>query len=682
MSLQTLPYLLVYFAAFVVSVFVFFYSWRNRTAPGVRAFAISVALEISWLVGYIIEINVSSVESKIFWDNFQFIGAFFAPIALLLFALGFTGRKVNERWLSIGLGAFPALILLAIFTNLWPELIRLNTQVISGIPYDELTYDYGAIVNFGNYSLYLLSLSYIVALATGFRRNKEKNFRTQLWLVLTGTGIPIAGLILAQFLGWKFANQRDVSPLFFVISNAVIVFGVFRFRIFNILPVAREALFGSIEDILIILDTENKIVDANPSARQFLSTIGQDPIGVHIGDVFPDLFELFGDVSEIRTEITGNQGETFDLRITPLYDRTRHYLGRLINAHDITQQKTVELEMQATNEQNQRRALQFQAIANVANATTTLQSQEATLAQIAQTISSQLGHYHTGIFLLDDFKQYAVLRAANSSGGQRMLEREHRLEVGAVGIVGNVAESGTPRIALDTGADAVYFDNPDLPDTRSEIALPLMIGSEVIGVLDVQSTFQNAFSQDDIDTLSILANQVSVTIQNTRLYEENIAALENAEKAYRQLTGESWKGALRAQTLKGFIYDGVKSEPLAQISNESHSIAIPVQIRGEPIGTIKLDSLDPGREWTEDEITLLQAAADRAALALESARLLEDAQRRANRERIIGEISTSVSASTDMEEILRNAVQELGRKMGGAEVVLELGIEGKEKESN
>jgi len=669
MNAQTLPYLLVYLAAFTVGAVVFYYSWKNRSGPGIYAFAISVALEMSWLIGYVIEINVKSLEAKVFWDNFQFIGAFYAPIALLIFSFGFTGVKVNTRRWVIALSILPTLIILIIFTNLMPDLIRLNTQVIPGLPFDELTYDYGTLVSIGNYFLEVTALAYIGVLIAGFRR-KEQNFRTQLWLVLLGTGIPIIGLILGLFLGFKFANQRDTSPLLFVVSNAVIAFGVFRFRLFNILPIAREALFETLDDALIILDIEDNIVDANKPARQLLSPVGRNPIGTPIKNVFPELYSQFGKVSEIRTEISGADETIFDLKITPLYDRSDRFIGRLISAHDITIQKRAESNIQTTSELNQKRAAQFQAIANVASATTTLQNQEETLGQVVNTISEQLKHYHVGIFLLDEAKKYAILKAANSEGGKRMLDRGHRLEVGAKGIVGIVASRGRPRIALDTGLDAVYFDNPDLPETKSEVALPLMQGREIVGVLDVQSKLQDAFSQDDIETLSILASQVSVTIQNTRLYEENITALENAEKAYRQLTGETWNDVISTKTLKGYIYDGVSSQPLAR-SVSGHSISIPVNVRGQNIGALKLEALESDREWTNDEIAMITAAAERAALALENARLLAESRKRAAKERVIGEISAKISAQSDVDELLKIAALELNRNLPGTEIAIQ-----------
>ena len=670
MSMQTLPYVLVYITALVASGAVFYLSWQNRKAPGVYAFAIAVLLEISWLVGYIIEINAGTLEAKIFWDNFQFIGSSYVAIALLIFSLGFIGARFNARLIAIALGILPTVALIIIFTNVNPELVRINPRVEIGNPYNELQYEYGVVTNIVNYFLYVVILAYLAVLISGFR-SKDRNFRTQLWLILIGMGFPVVGLIAGQFLGIKFANQRDTSPLLFVISNTIITFGILRFRLFNLVPLAREALFETIDDVLIILNNEDTIVDANLPAKKLLENAGPNPIGVPIQAVFPELYSQFGTVTEIRTEITGDNDTIYDLKITPLYDRSEQYIGRLISAHDITLQKNSEATMQAANERNRRRASQFQAIANVASATTTLQNQEETLTQVTQTISQQLGHYHVGIFLIDESKKYAILKSTNSEGGRRMLERGHRLEVGETGIVGFVAATGKARIALDTGADAVYFNNPDLPETRSEVALPLVQGNTIIGILDVQSTTPQAFTTDDIDTLSILANQVSVTIQNTRLYEENITALQDAEKAYQQITGEAWVKTLKAQSLKGYIYDGVQSEPLKQRITSDEMVAVPVSIRGQSIGSLKIEALDENREWSEDEFAMLVAAADRAALALESARLLQESQKRAAKERVIGEITAKISAQSEIEELLKTAAQELSRTLPGKEIAVQ-----------
>jgi putative methionine-R-sulfoxide reductase with GAF domain len=176
-------------------------------------------------------------------------------------------------------------------------------------------------------------------------------------------------------------------------------------------------------------------------------------------------------------------------------------------------------ELQSANQQIELRALRLQAISEISQniATNVNVNLQELLSYITRSISEKTGYYHAGIFLLDEKREYAVLRAANSVGGRRMLERRHQLKVGGTGIVGYVCQGGRPRIALDTGTDAVFFNNPDLPETRSEMALPLKVGTQVIGALDVQSTSPSAFNDEDVTALSTLANQIAIIIQNSQL---------------------------------------------------------------------------------------------------------------------------------------------------------------------
>jgi len=189
---------------------------------------------------------------------------------------------------------------------------------------------------------------------------------------------------------------------------------------------------------------------------------------------------------------------------------------------------TQELEQQvmARTVQLARRSAQLRVAAEVARDATTAHSLDDLLDNAVNLVRDRFGFYHAGIFITDQRGEYAVLRSATGEAGRQMLEHEHRLKVGQVGIVGHVCASGEPRIALDTGADAVYFDNPFLPDTRSEMALPMRAGGRVIGALDVQSTDEVAFDQDDVEIMQVMADQLAVAIERTRLFEQVQATLE------------------------------------------------------------------------------------------------------------------------------------------------------------
>ncbi len=348
-------------------------------------------------------------------------------------------------------------------------------------------------------------------------------------------------------------------------------------------------------------------------------------------------------------------------------------------------QRTADLN--TANQSNERRAKQFEAIAQVARAISSIQDLEVALPRITQVISEQFGHYHTGIFLLDDNREFAVLRAANSQGGRRMLKNEHKLPVGQTGIVGYVTATGRPRIALDVGLDAVYFDNPFLPTTHSEIALPLRVAGQVIGALDVQSEMSKAFTEDDIEVLSTLADQVAIAIKNTRTLEDARISLAEAQSAYSQSTLESWKIMRPETTGLGYQLTGSTTKVLEKpiegkhiqeametgrtvvaSKNKTSNLAIPIRLRDKVVGII---SLKTAGEFsiTEDEVDIAEAIAERLSLAIETATLLRSTQHRADVEKVTAEITTKISSSTRFDAILQTAAQELSRALGGDVVV-------------
>jgi len=332
-------------------------------------------------------------------------------------------------------------------------------------------------------------------------------------------------------------------------------------------------------------------------------------------------------------------------------------------------------ELVIANQLTAKRADQLRLIADMARSAVSIQGVDRLLSHIPQLISQRFNFYHVGVFLLDEQKQYAILHAANSPGGLRMLKKSHRLRVGTQGIVGYVAQTGYARIALNVEDDPLYFGGTDLPDTRSEITLPLKSGDIILGVLDIHSTEANAFSEDDSSTLSILADQMAIAIQNAISYEQSQRALLEAEIASRQVSGHAWRNYTATLEKRGYRYDGVRSEPLkeASISSEPKNVInIPVRLRGETIGHLRLNHPDVSRAWTEDELAMAEATAERVALALEGARLLEDAQKRAGREAFLSDISAKLGASFQMDSILRDTVEELGQTLKHSTVIFQL----------
>jgi GAF domain-containing protein len=352
-------------------------------------------------------------------------------------------------------------------------------------------------------------------------------------------------------------------------------------------------------------------------------------------------------------------------------------------------QRTTELDN--ANNFNLQRARQFEAVSQVVRAISSIQDLATLLPQITKVISEQFNVYHTGIFLLDDNREFAVLHAANSQGGKKMQARGHKLQVGQTSIVGYVTATGQSRIASDVGADGVFFNNPDLPDTHSEIALPLRYAGQVIGALDVQSVKSNAFNQEDVEILITLADQVATAIKNTLALEEARNAVSKFQSSLNDKTSESWKVMRQTSLGLGFQLTGSAIKPLdapldgkhirqafaqnksilSDEENASSSLAIPIRLRGQTIGVIDLRT-NNNYKLTSDDTEIAEAVTERLSLAIESATLLGATQHRADVERLTTDISSKISSSTRIETILQTAAQELSKALGGSDVLVQI----------
>lgn len=347
-------------------------------------------------------------------------------------------------------------------------------------------------------------------------------------------------------------------------------------------------------------------------------------------------------------------------------------------------------------EHARKRLSQFEVASQIARDISSETNLLPLLQNAAQLIRDRFGYYHAGIFLNDENNEYAVLRAATGEAGQAMLKNNHRLKINEVGIVGHVAGKGEARIASNVAGDSVHYNNPLLPETRSEIALPLIHAKKTIGVLDVQSINENAFSQEDIQLLQIVADQLAVAVIKARLMQQLQQHLEELETDQRQTTRQVWQTHLRNARRK-FAYqyrgnqleDGAFETPqskealstgqvVLKTNQDSQTgqdkakttLAVPVKVRNQVLGVIDIEF--ESAMVSPDLIALIESTVDRLAISLENARLLEEIQSRAERERMVSEIVTKVRASSEVENILRITAQELGRTLGVAEVMVQL----------
>lgn len=377
---------------------------------------------------------------------------------------------------------------------------------------------------------------------------------------------------------------------------------------------------------------------------------------------------------------------------------TRDEIGRLASSfNSMTTQiqnllSGLESQVADRTQQLEKRAVQLQTAAEIAREASKAQDLYTLLNDAVILVNQRFNFYHAGIFLLDENKEFAVLRAANSEGGKQMLASGHKLKVGEVGIVGETTQTGNPHITLDVKRDSTHFAHDFLRETRSEMALPLKIGEEIIGALDVQSYEEGAFDEDDIVILQVLADQLAVAIRNSYLLAELQQTVRQLQAAYGDYTQRSWREWSQGLR-KGYHYHNNRIEPvlvqtpeviqawesgqtITTSSDSQTSLAVPIKLRDTTLGVINLKFTImqvPG-----EMVDLVNEIGNRLALALENARLLEATQERAARELLIGQVATRMRETLDVNTVLKTAVEEIRDALELHDITIQLELQGKE----
>ena len=248
--------------------------------------------------------------------------------------------------------------------------------------------------------------------------------------------------------------------------------------------------------------------------------------------------------------------------------------------------------------------------------------------------------------------------------------------------MGNVCSTHKPRISLDVGVDAVFFKNPLLPKTRSEMALPLKVGAHVIGALDVQSTVEAAFNQDDITVLQTMADQLAIAIDNARLFQDAQDNLKQLQNIYGRYGQEAWEHQRHMKQLAGYEYDTAGVRPI-QVESEGETFhrpayeeepthQLPLVVRGQTIGVLDIWS-EPEKQVPIDE-GMLHTLSDRISQAMESARLFEETRAHAANEQMLSQITARFARSIGMTTLLQTATHEIGHLPNVNEVSIHIGL--------
>lgn len=371
----------------------------------------------------------------------------------------------------------------------------------------------------------------------------------------------------------------------------------------------------------------------------------------------------------------------------------------------------------------EKRSQQLETIVGVSQRLSGILDLSDLMRQVVNLTKETFNYYHVHIYLLDDEHKTLIMAEGYGEAGAEMKRQGHHISLTAPkSLVARAAREGRVITVENVREDPDWLPNPLLPDTHSEMAVPVRIGVRVVGVLDVQSESIGGLAKEDEVTLQNLANQVATAIRNARLFSETQEALYRAEKLRSMYTGEAWEKfsaeqpttnyEFRQQTLppleqidtpeaqtalqNGRTVDlrmgptpngGSKNAPrsehsqagdaldTAEFSEAENALATPLKVGGEIIGVLGIRDRNPDRRWTSEEIALIEAVSEQMSLAIENARLFDETGRRAGREKIIANVTQQVWASDDLQRVMQTAVEQLGATLGASKVVIQLGTQ-------
>lgn len=340
---------------------------------------------------------------------------------------------------------------------------------------------------------------------------------------------------------------------------------------------------------------------------------------------------------------------------------------------------------------------------------------EALLAEMVNQIKDHFGYYHAHVYLLDEGGERLIVTAGTGQAGAEMKARRHAIPLNApASLVARAARSGEIVSVANVRQAQDWLPNPRLPDTRSEMAVPIILEGQVVGVLDVQEDEIAGLDEGDASLLRSLANQVAVAIRNARLFNEVETALAEARAAQERYLEQAWQKAKIAPrhgqyhhthpdapalaepalaeaklqalaqsqptivTLTPQVGQAAPHPPLEGRGDQAdpqEALVAPITLRDKPIGSLQLHPLSPDQIWTGDDLAIVAAVVDQLAQSAESLRLFEETRGRASREQLIREIADRLRAAPDLERLMAIAAEELGRGLGATHAKLELGLD-------
>jgi len=678
------PYLLILIIAIGMALIVALVAWRRRATPGAIPLALTMLAAATWAGLGVLEQGVDGYDYKLFFGELQYVGIASVPAFWLIFALSYCGydRFLTRRNLIL-LWIIPLVTIGMSMTNglhSWMWVVKINPSSPTGaLDYSQRGW-WWYVAFIYNYALILTGMGILGRTALIYRRDLQR----QMMLLLAAVLIPLTANILHFLKLDPFG--LDLTPFAFSVTGVIVAFGLFRFQLFDLAPVARELLIENLSDGVMVLDAQNRVVDLNPAAQQMIGStaaIGQPAAAVFAAR--PDLVERFRHVEEAQTEIRiEREGAPIDidLRITPLRNRRGQLTGRLITLHDITERKRAE-------GAEQRRWQELDAMRVTLNEVLGELDLPKLLHALVERAVTLLDSEQGELSLYDRVSD--TLRTVVSF----LQERDYTNMVLAMG-EGAMGRAAQTRCSMIVGDYATWEGRAAQYQTAGEhitvLVAPLVSGPELLGAISVGAdNTRRKYTDRDVRLIEMFAQQAAIAIHNARLFEETqlrvdrlalineISMSINLSGALKDVLQAAADGLMRVLSIDQVgvalldearrhlivqadhpapgnasaagielpldgnlsmqrilatkspltIFD-VQNDPLMQNVRKVMAqqrvrsiLLVPMIVRGEVIGTIGCDVLAAPRRFAPEEIELAQTVANLVAARIEQAQLFE-----------------------------------------------------------
>ena len=507
----------------------------------------------------------------------------------------------------------------------------------------------------------ILRIAMYIILALGtimLAINAKQFYDDRNWAFLIVSIIGYLFALVVTVLGKRFAyNFRAITVL--TISY---VFTIFAFQNYGLAGDGRIWLLFFVVFTTILFGLQAGIISLIIGAITFLGAgflILSNALPIQVPEAVPYSMDLSSWVSAGLTLIF--TGLILSVSIGLLLQGLERILTGLQQSFETESALSEKLEQEHSSlarrsKDLERRILQNRTAAEISSSLGSILNPRELLRNVVALLKDGFDLYYAAVFLIDENKRYAVLEAGTDAAGQKMLGEGHRLIVGGSSMVGWSTANGEPRISQEVEQESIHFQNPLLPLTRSELALPIKIGSQILGAISIQSIESNAFDEDDIIVLQGIADSLAVALENANLFQQFEDSLKEIQHLNRQYLGESWGNILVEEEKEFSVTQGSEIAD----DEDTSEIIIPMTLRSDQvIGNIILET--DQTEFSSEEREFIDAISSQAALALESARLLDEANLRVEREQTLRNLTDKFALTLDFDQLLQSIVRELGQ---------------------